>query len=68
MIPNEILIQRRHTSKSLNDFLNTIYYIVHIFHGGLLAQSQTQGTMCDLMRQSNSQQYVRRIKRSRCTG
>ena len=54
MIPNEILIQRRHTSKSLNDFLNTIYYIVHIFHGGLLTQSQTQGTMCDLMRQASS--------------
>ena len=28
-------------------------------HGGLLAQSQTQGTMCNLVRESNRKQHMR---------
>ena len=44
-----------------NDFFQSVYCEIYIFHGCLFAESHTQGTMCDLVWQSDCQKYMGRI-------
>ena len=47
-----------HLAQRAHDVRHLLQNIVHLFHGVVLAQAQTQGTVGDLMGQAQGQQHM----------